>query len=282
MAELENTIANLSSANDAAQLEIEAFKEHASKEGDAVAAAAVEHEALLKARADLEAIHAETEALSASHKAAAEQTGLQIKELEAKLASAETSTNQLQSEISALQSERDELKNRISELEVEVLEIREANEVDADDHAKALTKLKEVHAKELADSEARLRDGLKEAALAQEEATKKWEEATTAAGQEHSSSLEAALKSAQESAAQASQQALAALEESHTKTVESLKTSSAQELAAAQEAHEHSAALVAEELTRLQTDLNVSLLFWLPATLLNVVTEPRGEVCGQT
>lgn len=279
--ELENTLVELGAANDAAKLEIEAFKEISSKEGDAVAAAAVEHEALLKARADLEAIRIETEALSAGHKLATEQTELQIKELEAKVSSAEALAAQLRSEIAALQSGRTELQNRISELEVEVLEIREANEVDADDHAKALTKLKEAHAKELADAETRLQDGLKEAALAQEEAAKKWEEAIAAAGQEHSSSLEAALKATQESATQASQQALAALEEAHIKALENLKKSSAQELLEVREAHERSTALAAEERTRLQTELNVSLLFRLQTRRLNIVTEPRGEICGQ-
>ena len=265
--ELETTIAELNTAYDAAKLDIEALREHSSKEGDAAAAAAVEHEALLKARADLEAIRTETEALSASHKAAANQTELQVKELEAKVSSAEALVTQLRSEILALQSERTDLKNRISELEVEVLEIREANEVDADDHAKALTKLKETHAKELADAETRLQDGLKEANLAQQEAAKKWEEATIAAGQEHSSSLETALKAAQESAAQASQQALAALEESHIKAIKNLKDSSAQELAETRDAHERSTTSAAEELRRLKTELNVSLVFRPPTTL---------------
>ncbi|KAG8678004.1 hypothetical protein FRC09_020208, partial [Ceratobasidium sp. 395] len=220
------------------------------------AAAAVEHEALLKARADLEAIRVESEGLAASHKVAAEQSALQVKELEAKLSSTEASLAQLESKISTLEAERDELKNRISELEVEVLEAREANEYDADDHAKELAKTKDAHAKELADAEARFQDELKKTALAHEEATKKWEEATLAAGLEHSTSLDSALKSAQESAAQASQQALAALEESHAKVLEDLKTRSAQELTEVKQAHEQNTTLVAEEMSRLQAELS--------------------------
>lgn len=260
MQEFEQTISELRSANDAANLELSAFKEQATIQGEAAAAAAIEHEALLKARADLEAIRVQTEALTAEQQAAVEQFQLQIKELEAKVSSAEASVDQLRSEISALESERDELKNRISELEVEVLEIREANEVDADDHAKALTKLKEAHAKELADIEARLTNDLKQAALAHEEAKKKWEDAATAAGLEHTASLESALKSTQESAAEASRQALAALEESHAKVIQDLQAQSAQELADAKEAHERNTALVADEMSRLQSELSVSLL----------------------
>ncbi|KAF8761171.1 hypothetical protein RHS01_01078 [Rhizoctonia solani] len=253
--EFENTIAELRSANDVAKLEISALKEQHSTQGDLVAAAAIEHEALLKARADLEAIRVETEALTASHQASIEQFQIQIKETEAKLSAAEATISQLRSQISTFESEREELKNRISELEVEILEIREENEVDADNHAKELVKLKDAHSKELADAKSRLQADLEKIEMAHEEAVKKLEAAITAAGVEHTTKLDTALKEAQESAAESKKSALAALEEAHAKTVEVLQAQSSQELAEAKESHERSAALVAQEVENLKTEL---------------------------
>ncbi|CAE6425791.1 unnamed protein product [Rhizoctonia solani] len=253
--EFESTITELRSTNEAAKLEIDQLKGQASTQEEDKAAAAIEHEALIKAREDLEAIRLEIQKLTASHQANAEQSQLRIKELESQLSAAEATVTQLRGQISSLESEKEELNHRISELDIEILELKEAIEVDADNHQKDINKLKDSHSKALADLESRFQEDLKTAATAHEEASKKWEEAIAAAGVEHSDSLNAAVKAAQEQAAESSKQALAVLEGSHAKVVDDLKAQFSQELAEAKEAHERSAALAAEELARLQSEL---------------------------
>ena len=98
----------------------------------------MEHEALLKARADLEAIGLETSALKSAHTAA-------LDELRQKLSMAEDKAKEverLETELVGLKSEKEETANRISELEIEVLEAKEAVEEAEDAKSKAESRAK--------------------------------------------------------------------------------------------------------------------------------------------
>jgi len=105
---------------------------------EAATAAAVEHEALLKARADLEAISLETSTLKSAHTAA-------LDEFRQKLSTAEEKAKEverLKMELAGLKSEKEETATRISELEIDVLEAKEAVEEAEDAKSRAESKAK--------------------------------------------------------------------------------------------------------------------------------------------
>ena len=119
---------------------------------DTVATAAVEHEALLKAKADIDAIGIETEALRSAHASAIDDAEKKVKALEEKAAQAET----LRTEVDELKREKEENANKLSELEVEVLELTEAQEKAEDDLAesrKRIAALEEQVAEDVAAQE---------------------------------------------------------------------------------------------------------------------------------
>lgn len=105
---------------------------------NAAAAALVEHEALLKARADLETINAEASALKSAHVAALDELQHRLSTAEGKVKEVE----RLEVELDAMRREKEETANRISELEIEVLEARDAVEEAEDAKAKAESKAK--------------------------------------------------------------------------------------------------------------------------------------------
>ncbi|KDN43078.1 hypothetical protein RSAG8_06401, partial [Rhizoctonia solani AG-8 WAC10335] len=218
------------------------------------AVASIEHGALLKARDDLKAIRNEIEALRTSHQASIEQLQLQIKEVETQVSAAESTTSQLQiqSQNSTLENE---LKVRIYELELEVLETREAIEVHADRHEKELAKSNLSHSKAVTDLELRHREELKKAELTYQEAVKQWEADKRTIEGNYAASLESALNAAREEAAESRKQALAALEESNRKAIDDLNEKISKVLTEANEAHERSAALAAQDIERLQSEL---------------------------
>ncbi|TFY79764.1 hypothetical protein EWM64_g4252 [Hericium alpestre] len=145
-----------------------------SASASAATEAPVDQEALVKAKADFEAVQQEVERLKAEHTAA-------LAELSQKLEAAEqqaAGTQQLEKEMTDLKAEREESANRVSELEVEILELREASETAEDEHAKSLARIKSLE-EELTGANAATEKALqdaktKEEANAQElEATKK-------------------------------------------------------------------------------------------------------------
>ena len=98
----------------------------------------VEHEALLGARADLEAISAEASALKSAHTAA-------LDELQQRLSVAEKKAGEVQrleTELAGLKGEKEDTANRISELEIEVLEAKDAVEEAEDTKARAESRIK--------------------------------------------------------------------------------------------------------------------------------------------
>lgn len=100
-------------------------------------------------RADLKANLEETEALKVSHAKTVEDLEAQISKLEDKLAAEETSKTQL----TTLKAEKEEAAHRISELEVEVLELKEAQDILEDTQNSLQKRVKELD-QELADAKA--------------------------------------------------------------------------------------------------------------------------------
>ncbi|KZP10531.1 hypothetical protein FIBSPDRAFT_801088 [Athelia psychrophila] len=107
---------------------------------DATAAAQVDHEALLKARADLEAIATATEALKTAHSSALHEATTKLREQEQKVASVEA----LETELSELKAQKEETSNKLSELEIEILELKESQDQAEDAHSHSLAKVKNL------------------------------------------------------------------------------------------------------------------------------------------
>ncbi|KIY45748.1 hypothetical protein FISHEDRAFT_48752, partial [Fistulina hepatica ATCC 64428] len=111
----------------------------ASHSTDSVAAAA-EHEALVKAQAELEALKAEL----AGSKAAADQRLQEVLSQVADLQTKLEASAQLGAQLNALKVEKEEMASRLSELEVETLELKEVQESIDDEREAMQTKLKDL------------------------------------------------------------------------------------------------------------------------------------------
>ncbi|KAG6326987.1 hypothetical protein ID866_12102, partial [Astraeus odoratus] len=109
---------------------------------EAAAAAQAERESFLRAKADLDALNTEIDALRVAHDTA-------LKDAADKLNEAQQRTSEvasLMAQIEALKGEREENANKVSELEVEVLELKESQESAEDKYNKLLSRLKQVEA----------------------------------------------------------------------------------------------------------------------------------------
>lgn len=196
---------------------------------DAAAAAAVEHEALLKANANLEAIGLETSALESAH-------AIALDELQQKLSATEEKAKEverLETELAVLKSEKEEMANRISELEVEVLEARDIVEEaeDAKTRAESRTKgLEDELAKAKAASEGVLEDTEKSLLAQLDEAKKEHDDRMAGLRQEQDkllsqlATLESKLADAQAALEQAGQEQRLVVEE-HAVKLQSLNQS---------------------------------------------------------
>lgn len=114
--------------------------DHSSAE--AAAAAQMEREAFLRAKADVETVTAEVSGLRAAHNKALQDVGAMSSELQQRTADAVTLTAQ----IGELKAEREENAAKISELEVEILELKETQEDAEDEHRKTLERLQKLEA----------------------------------------------------------------------------------------------------------------------------------------
>ncbi|THH06937.1 hypothetical protein EW145_g3734 [Phellinidium pouzarii] len=135
---LEDQLKALVDDNDASKQEIEYLKISAASAAEATAAAAVEHEALIKARDDLDTIKAEAEALRAAHESVSKQASDKLQELEF----AASHASELAARVAELSTEKEENANRISELEVEILELKETADKAEDEEGQALARIK--------------------------------------------------------------------------------------------------------------------------------------------
>ena len=218
-----------------ARSELEALRSSSQlASSDAAAATAVEHEALLKARADLEAIAAETSSLKSAHTVA-------LNELQQRLSAAEAKAKEVQrleTELADLKREREDTANRISELEIEVLEAKDAVEDAEDAKTRAESKTKGLE-DELAKAKFASTDALEakeKGLLAQLDEAKKEHETRAAELQQEQdkllsqlTTLEGELANAQAALEKASQEQQLVAEE-HAAKLQSLEQSNQEAL----------------------------------------------------
>jgi predicted nucleic acid-binding Zn-ribbon protein len=217
-----------------AELEaLQSSSETASKE--AAAAAAVEHEALVKAKADLDSIRTETENLKAAHAKTLEEVSSKVGVLENRIFDLAT----VEAELASSKREREENANRISELEIEVLEAKESVERAEDEQTRATARTKSLEgelAKSTTASELVLKAKEDEHASQVEVIRKQHSEELTGLKTEQESlssqlvKLEGALADAQVSLEQARAEHLANSEE-HTAAIQLLEQSNQAKLA---------------------------------------------------
>ncbi|KAI6104069.1 hypothetical protein EDD16DRAFT_1696032 [Pisolithus croceorrhizus] len=131
---------------------------------EASAAAQAERESFLRAKADLDTLHAEMEALRATHDTALQDAAIRLTESQQR-ASEVASLTAL---IETLKAEREENANRISELEVEVLELKDSQENAEDEHKKLLSRLQNAEA-DLAQAHFALEEAIQDANAKEEE-----------------------------------------------------------------------------------------------------------------
>ena len=125
---------------------------------EAAAAAQMEREAFLRAKADVEAITAEANSLRAAHDSALQEAVTRSRESQQRAAEANTLTAQ----IGELKAEREESAAKISELEVEILELKESQENTEDEHKRTLGRLQKLEA-ELSEAVAATQQALRDA-----------------------------------------------------------------------------------------------------------------------
>jgi conserved oligomeric Golgi complex subunit 6 len=135
---LEEQIKTLENHVAASKDSIEALKaSHTSDSAEAVAAASLEHEALLKAQENFAAIQKEIDAVKEAHTAALDEAHQKLRVSEEKL----ESVHQLEQQIAELQKEKEESANKVSELEVEILELKESQEGVGDEREASAAKV---------------------------------------------------------------------------------------------------------------------------------------------
>jgi chromosome segregation ATPase len=106
----------------------------------ASAEAALEHDALIKAREALDALRAKTEALETDNAQVHEKTSLQLQQLESSTARVET----LEAELAQLRKEKEDNASKLSELEIEILELKESQEASEDERGQLTAKIKSL------------------------------------------------------------------------------------------------------------------------------------------
>ncbi|EGO05170.1 hypothetical protein SERLA73DRAFT_82651 [Serpula lacrymans var. lacrymans S7.3] len=162
---LQDQIAALETQVSAAKDDLDVLRAaHDNNSSDAAAAAQIEREALLKAKADLEAIGAETEALRASHSAVLEDLAEKLRDAEDRASGAEA----LEREVAGLKAEKDENASKLSELEIEILELRESQDQAEDEHSETISRLQKLE-EELAQAAAATQQALDDAQAKEEE-----------------------------------------------------------------------------------------------------------------
>jgi predicted nucleic acid-binding Zn-ribbon protein len=132
---------------------------HTSASSDAAAVVQADRDALISAKANLEAITAEREVLKTAHTVALQDLTTKLNEHRNKAADVET----LEKELSDLKTEKDETATKLSELEIEILELKESQDKAEDEHGQALSRIKYLEA-ELAKAVAATQQAIDDAA----------------------------------------------------------------------------------------------------------------------
>ncbi|KAG9314252.1 hypothetical protein JVU11DRAFT_5040 [Chiua virens] len=135
--------------------------------GEAAAAAQMEREAFLRAKADIETVTAEANSLRAAHNKVLQDVAARSRESQLRADENVTLTTQ----IGELKAEREEGAAKISELEVEILELKESRENSEDEHKKTLDRLRKLES-ELAGAVAATQQALCDAEARDAESTR--------------------------------------------------------------------------------------------------------------
>lgn len=107
---------------------------------EASAAALADHEALVKARAEIKALEENGELLKAEHAKALQEAESQLKVLQEKAALAD----ELNAQVVRLKEEKEENAGKLSELEIEILELKESQEAIEDGRERSLANVKSL------------------------------------------------------------------------------------------------------------------------------------------
>jgi uncharacterized protein YhaN len=132
------------------------------------ATAAVEHEALIKAKTDLDAIQVEFQTLQRAHAQALQEAAQKLQDVEGKAARSE----KLEVELAELKKEQEDNANKLSELEVEILELKDSQEAAEDEHSKLLSRSKKLE-EELSKAAVATQQAIEDAKVKEEEYARK-------------------------------------------------------------------------------------------------------------
>lgn len=135
---------------------------------EAAAAAQMEREAFIRAKADVETVTAEANTLRAAHNKALEDVTAMSNELQQRTADIVSFT----ARIGELKAEREESAAKISELEIEILELKESQEDVEDEHKRTIDRLQKAEA-ELTEAIAAMQQVLRDAEARDAESTEK-------------------------------------------------------------------------------------------------------------
>lgn len=150
---------------------LESLRAHHANDGDNIAAAERDRQALVEARAELETMEAETTALKAAQAEALDAATAKISALELQASRAEA----LASEIADLHAGKEGTSNKLSELEVEILGLKEARDVAEEERGNSKTQIDTLR-EEVARATAAAEKAVEEAATKQSAATEHLEE----------------------------------------------------------------------------------------------------------
>ena len=239
---------------------------HAADAASAAKAAAVEHECVLQARADLKAVSEEAERLKAAHNQALEGSTTQVKALEEKAAE----NNELKSQVASLKSEKEDNANKLSELEIEILELKETQEGLEDTRDSLQRRI------------TALEDDLAKAAVASALAV----EAASSKEKEYLAQLKEQVERHEEELATRSKRydetvaSLKSLEEQHAETSKGfeqaeqdkilIEQAHASKLGELQQAHAAQRDAQSVEFAKVNADLEVCLIYYFPKFLFTI------------
>lgn len=150
---------------------LESLRADHANDTDVMAAAERDRQALVEARAELETMETETNALKAAQAEALDAATAKIRALELQASRAET----LSSEIADLRTGKEGTSNKLSELEVEILELKDARDLAEEERANSKTQIDTLR-EELATATAAVEKTVEEAAAKQSAAAEHLEE----------------------------------------------------------------------------------------------------------
>ena len=134
---LREQIKALETQVDESRKTLEALHADHADDSNIIAAAESDRQALVEARADLETMKTETNALKAAQAKALDAASAKISALELQASSAEG----LATEIATLRAEKEGTSNKLSELEVEILELKEAHDLAVEERGNSETQI---------------------------------------------------------------------------------------------------------------------------------------------